>query len=43
VRWREDRDPRSCTYEQLETVRAYDVGAVLESSVLSGGISAKAG
>lgn len=31
VRWREDRDPRSCTYEQLETVRAYDVGAVLES------------
>ncbi|MEV8358269.1 ATP-dependent DNA ligase [Microbacterium sp. NPDC076895] len=31
VRWREDRDPRSCTYEQLETVNAYDVGAVLES------------
>ncbi|QPE05099.1 ATP-dependent DNA ligase [Microbacterium schleiferi] len=31
VRWRADRDPRSCTYEQLETVRAYDVGAVLES------------
>lgn len=31
VRWREDRDPRSCTYEQLETVRAYDVGGVLES------------
>ncbi|GAA2955857.1 ATP-dependent DNA ligase [Microbacterium schleiferi] len=31
VRWREDRDPRSCTYGQLETVRAYDVGAVLES------------
>lgn len=31
VRWRGDRDPRSCTYEQLETVRAYDVGAVLEN------------
>ena len=31
VRWREDRDPRSCTYDQLETVSAYDVGAVLES------------
>lgn len=31
VRWREDRDPRSCTYDQLESVSAYDVGAVLES------------
>lgn len=30
LRWRPDRDPRSCTYEQLESVRAYDVGAVLE-------------
>jgi ATP-dependent DNA ligase len=29
-RWRPDRDPRSCTYEQLESVSAYDVGAVLD-------------
>jgi ATP-dependent DNA ligase len=29
-RWRPDRDPRSCTYEQLETVSAYDLGDVLE-------------
>ena len=28
-RWRPDRDPRSCTFEQLESVSAYDVGAVL--------------
>lgn len=30
LRLRPDRDPRSCTYTQLETVRSYDVGAVLE-------------
>ncbi|MFS0733806.1 ATP-dependent DNA ligase [Microbacterium sp. 1P10UB] len=29
-RWRPDRDPRSCTYDQLESVSAYDVGDVLE-------------
>lgn len=29
-RWRPDRDPRSCTFDQLETVSAYDLGAVLE-------------
>ena len=29
VRWRPDRDPRSCTYEQLETVSAYDLADVL--------------
>lgn len=29
-RWRPDRDPRSCTYDQLEAVAAYDVGAVLQ-------------
>ncbi|MEZ3159279.1 ATP-dependent DNA ligase [Microbacterium sp. BWT-B31] len=29
-RWRPDRDPRSCSYDQLETVSAYDLGAVLE-------------
>lgn len=28
-RWRPDRDPRSCTYEQLETVAAYDLSDVL--------------
>lgn len=29
-RWRPDRDPRSCTYEQLETVSAYDLADVLD-------------
>ncbi|GAB3603940.1 ATP-dependent DNA ligase [Microbacterium aureliae] len=29
-RWRPDRDPASCRYDQLESVSAYDVGAVLE-------------
>ncbi|MFJ6653045.1 ATP-dependent DNA ligase [Microbacterium sp. NPDC091313] len=29
-RWRPDRDPASCTYDQLETVSAYDLGAVLD-------------
>ena len=29
-RWRPDRDPASCTYEQLETVAAYDLADVLE-------------
>jgi len=28
-RWRPDRDPRSCTFDQLETVSAYDLAAVL--------------
>lgn len=28
-RWRPDRDPRSCTYQQLETVAAYDLADVL--------------
>jgi len=28
-RWRPDRDARSCTYEQLETVAAYDLAHVL--------------
>ncbi|WES62744.1 ATP-dependent DNA ligase [Microbacter sp. GSS18] len=30
-RWRPDRDARSCTYDQLETVSAYDLGNVLDS------------
>ena len=29
-RWRPDRDPRSCTYEQLEAVSAYDLADVLD-------------
>ena len=29
VRWRDDRDPRSCTYEQLERPVAYDLSEVL--------------
>jgi ATP-dependent DNA ligase len=29
VRWRDDRDPRSCTYEQLEKPVAYDLSEVL--------------
>jgi ATP-dependent DNA ligase len=29
VRWREDRDPRSCTYDQLEAPAAYDLTQVL--------------
>jgi ATP-dependent DNA ligase len=28
-RWRPDRDPRSCGFEQLEVPHAYDLGAVL--------------
>lgn len=30
ARWRPDRDPSSCTYDQLETVSAYDLGDVLD-------------
>ncbi|MCU1438597.1 MAG: ATP-dependent ligase [Naasia sp.] len=30
VRWRPDRDPVSCTFEQLETPLAYDLERVLE-------------
>lgn len=29
-RWRPDRDPRSCTYDQLESVSAFDVDRVLD-------------
>ncbi|SDQ75995.1 ATP-dependent DNA ligase [Microbacterium sp. cf332] len=29
-RWRRDRDARSCTFEQLETVAAYDLSDVLD-------------
>ena len=29
VGWRDDRDPESCTYEQLEEPVSYDLGDVL--------------
>jgi bifunctional non-homologous end joining protein LigD len=29
VRWRPDRDPRSCTYQQLEEVVTYDLADIL--------------
>ncbi|CAN5292795.1 ATP-dependent DNA ligase [soil metagenome] len=29
VRWRDDRDPLSCTYDQLETPTSYDLSQVL--------------
>ena len=29
ARWRPDREPASCTYDQLDTISAYDLGAVL--------------
>jgi ATP-dependent DNA ligase len=29
-RWRDDRDPRSCTYERLDTVDGYDLGDVID-------------
>jgi ATP-dependent DNA ligase len=31
VRWRPDRDPRSCTYEQLEEPASYDLADVLDA------------
>ena len=29
LRWRDDRDPQSCTYDQLEAPTAYDLSEVL--------------
>jgi len=29
-RWRPDREARSCTYAQIETVAGYDLDEVLE-------------
>ena len=29
-RWRPDRDPKSCTYEQLEVPAAYDFGELVK-------------
>jgi len=31
VRWRPDRDPRSCTFDQLDAPLNYDLSDVLES------------
>jgi len=31
-RWRPDREPRSCTYEQLEEVVSFDLGEILAGS-----------
>jgi ATP-dependent DNA ligase len=31
VRWRPDRDPASCTYDQLEEVVKFDLADVLEA------------
>jgi len=33
IRWRPDRDPRSCTYDQLEEPTAYDLAAILAGGV----------
>ena len=35
-RWRTDRDPRSCTYDQLEEVVSFDLSDVLGSGVITG-------
>jgi ATP-dependent DNA ligase len=32
VRWRPDRDPRSCTYDQLEETVGYDLAQVLAAT-----------
>jgi ATP-dependent DNA ligase len=32
VRWRPDRDPESCTYEQLEEPVKFDLADVLDDS-----------
>ncbi len=36
VRWRTDREPRSCTYEQLEVPVRYDLADVLGADGMSG-------
>jgi ATP-dependent DNA ligase len=37
VRWRPDRDPRSCTYEQLEEPVSFDLGEILSGQAPAGG------
>jgi len=36
VRWRPDRDPRSCTYEQLEEPVSFDLGEILSGRAPAG-------
>jgi ATP-dependent DNA ligase len=36
VRWRPDRDPRSCTYQQLEEVVTYDLADILRARPSAG-------
>jgi ATP-dependent DNA ligase len=36
VRWRPDRDPRSCTYEQLEEPVSFDLGDILSGQAPAG-------
>ena len=38
-RWRPDRDPESCGYEQLEQPVSYDLGSVLSGRGSTGGVS----
>jgi hypothetical protein len=35
LRWRPDRDPRSCTYDQLEETIGYDLADVLATTTTS--------
>ena len=37
VRWRPDRDPASCRYDQLDEPARYDLDSVLFGDVLRGG------
>jgi ATP-dependent DNA ligase len=37
VRWRPDRDPRSCTYDQLEETVGFDLAEVLAATTSTGG------
>jgi bifunctional non-homologous end joining protein LigD len=34
VRWRPDREPRSCTYEQLDEPVSYDLDEILGSRAI---------
>jgi ATP-dependent DNA ligase len=36
VRWRPDRDPRSCTYEQLEEPVSFDLADILSGQAPAG-------
>jgi bifunctional non-homologous end joining protein LigD len=36
VRWRLDRDPRFCTYDQLEEIVSYDLADILRARPTAG-------